>query len=137
MPRRLIVVDEDIWGEIVKAWAKGEATLHSVDRPVPPIPTTPEELRQLWSDFNIGPPPDGRITRVEHVQPDANTLLIRIPAKELVEEFQHELEAPGGQYGIPEFYNQIYHAVLKVDDPKERVRLQKLRIGDYSIGMCM
>jgi len=136
MPRRLIVVKEDLWGEIVKAWAKGEATLHSVDRPVPPIPTTPEELRQLWSDYNIGPPPDGRITRVEHVQPDAHTLLIRIPAKELVEEFERELRAPDGVYAIPEFYNEFWHRVLEVPDPEQRVRLQKLRIGDYSIGMC-
>lgn len=137
MPRRLIVVNEDLWGEIVKAWAKGEETLHSVDRPVPPIPTTPEELRQLWADFKIGPVPDGRITRVEHVQPDENTLLIRIPAKKLVEEFENELLAPGGVYGIPEFYNEFWHSVLAVPDTDQRIRLQKLRIGDYSIGMCM
>ena len=136
MPGRIMVTNDDLWGEIVKAWATGKDRLDSLNRPVPPIPTNPEELKQLWLDFHIGPEPDGRITRVEHVQPDANTLLIRIPAKELVEEFESEMEASGAEYEIPEFYNQFYHAVLEVPDPKERVRLQKLRIGDYSIGMC-
>jgi hypothetical protein len=137
MPRRIIVTDDDIWGEIVKAWATGAKVLQSEARPVPPIPTTPEELKQLWHDFKIGPPPDGRITRVEHVQPDANTLLIRIPAKELVEEFERELRAPGGKYEAPDFYNVLWDHVLELPDPEQRVRLQKLRIGDYSIGMCM
>jgi hypothetical protein len=136
MPRRLIVVNEDLWGEIVKAWAIGKTVLQD-GRPVPSIPATKEELDALWCNYSLGPPPDGRITKVEHVQPDANTLLIRIPAKELVIEFEEELKGSTGKYEIPEFYNEFYDDVLEVNESSQRVRLQKLRIGDYSIGMCM
>jgi hypothetical protein len=133
--RRLIVADEDLWAEIVKAWATGKQVLKD-ERPVPAIPRSPEELRQMWCTYRLGPEPDARITRVQHVQPDANTLLIRIPAKELVEEFEAELSATGAPYQLPLFYDIFYDKELKVPDPARRLELQALRIGDYAIGMC-
>jgi len=72
------------------------------------------------------------ITKVKIIQADLDTLVIRLPPKELVEDTTTNLP-PAGDYPLPDFYAErlIDHQHL---DNREFFRF---RIGDYTIANCV
>ncbi len=125
------------WGKLVKSWATG-VNQFSPDSPVPPRPDTLQELVEICTDFGIELKIPDRISEQNidwHVA-RSDTLSIRLPPKELVDEFEQLLRTE--DYFLPGCYLTAFGlANLQIADPSDRVDFQACRIGDYSIGMCV
>ncbi len=132
----LIRVDNDVlWGKLVKSWATG--VNHVVPgEPAPKAPETLDDLEAQCQKAGIGITIPSYITGLQLVRMPKDTLMLRLPAKELVEKIEGDLKAPGAKYPIPQYYDDAYGLSLNVPNPDERVKLQTCRIGDYSISMC-
>jgi hypothetical protein len=132
----LIRVDNDVlWGKLVKSWATG--VNHVVPgEPAPKVPETLEDLEVQCQKAGIGITIPSYIKGLQVVRMPKDTLMLRIPAKELVEGIEADLKAPGAKYPIPQYYDDAYGTSLNVPNPDERVKLQICRIGEYSISFC-
>jgi hypothetical protein len=132
----LIKVDNDVlWGKLVRSWATG--VNHVVPgQPVPKAPETLDDLKEQCRKAGIGISIPSYITGLQVVRMPKDKLVLRLPAKEAVEEVERDLRAPGATYPIPQYYDDAYGMSLNVPNPDERVKLQTCRIGDYSISFC-
>jgi hypothetical protein len=132
----LIRVDNDVlWGKLVKSWATG--VNHVVPgQPAPKVPETLDQLKAQCRDAGIGITIPSFITGLEVVRMPKDKVVLRIPAKELVEGIEADLKSPSARYPIPQYYDDAYGMSLNVPTPDERVKLQICRIGEYSISFC-
>jgi hypothetical protein len=132
----LIKVDNDVlWGKLVRSWATG--VNHLVPgQPAPQPPQTLDDLKEQCQKAGIGIKIPSFITGLQLVRMPKDKLMLRLPAKELVEEVERGLKGPGAKYPIPQYYDDAYGSALSVPSADERVKLQTCRIGDYSISMC-
>jgi len=133
---KLVRVDNDVlWGKLVRSWATG--VNHVVPgKPAPTPPQTLDDLKEQCQKAGIGISIPSFVTGLQLVRMPKDTLTLRLPAKELVEEVERDLKASGAKYPIPQYYDEAYGMALDVPDPDERVKLQTCRIGDYSISLC-
>jgi len=132
----LIRVDNDVlWGKLVRSWATG--VNHVVPgQPAPKPPESLDDLKTQCQRAGIGITIPDFIKGLQLVRMPKDTLMLRIPAKELVEQAERDLKASNAKYPIPLYYDDAYGMSLNVPSPDERVKLQTCRIGDYSISMC-
>jgi len=81
------------------------------------------------------------------VQGDETTLVLRLPSADRIRASEDDmLAAPAGsEYGLPEFYDQLYaifsggipNAAILPQGREAIMRLHANRIGDYSMSQCM
>ena len=135
MDRIQIVGDEkgseprfDLWGELVKKWAKGEA----------PRPTTVDELVKQCTaaGVTIEIPKRYYANPVQFAQADENTVLIRLPPDALVRDSEERLKREDMTYALPAFYKRIFQNVNPVIPQNEKLKVHAERIGDYSMSAC-
>lgn len=110
------------FGEKVKAWAKG------TDR----IPNDIDELKEQLAAAQVGATVPEHITKVRFVQPDDDTWIIRLPAKNYLEASEERLKEV--DYTLPTFYERVFRSKPKVDD---KMKFQAERIADYTINGCI
>lgn len=125
---RFMVADADrmIWGQLVKAWAKGER----------PRPCDLRELREQCRSVGMaGPQIAEHLTELVFVQNQPHVLTIQLPSKELVEAAEAMLSRQDGAYPLPEFYNDFFR--VPPPDSERMLDLQAARIGEYSVNSCM
>jgi hypothetical protein len=118
----------DLWGELVKKWAKGEA----------PRPSTVDELVQQCTDagVTIDIPRRYFANPVQFAQADENTVLIRLPPDKLVRDSEERLMQADMTYALPPFYKRIFQNVNPVIPQNEKLKVHAERIGDYSMSAC-
>lgn len=125
---RFMVADADrmIWGQLVKAWAKGE-------RP------RPRDLGELCDQCrSVGmarPHIADHVTELVFVQNQPHVLTIQLPSKELVEAAEAMLAQQDGAYPLPGFYSDFFR--VPPPDAERMLDLQAARIGEYSVNSCM
>jgi hypothetical protein len=127
MPKPLTVANFGTLGRIIKEWAKGE-------RPVPAENDLTEFMKVL-NDNGVGPELDPGITKLRFVTHDSDTLIIRLPPRDMLTE--HEARLATEDYVLPAFFGTVsapgaqegavYPVKLAFDDE---------RIGDYTIANC-
>ncbi len=126
---RVRIADYEAWGRLVKRWAKGEPGLTR--------PATPAALEAVANANGVGMSIPGYVTTVEFVQRDKETLLIRLPPQDMVEDSEKNL-AEGGTYNLPSFYRRRFGgANLQVSTSDEKLAFHAERIGDYTITLCV
>lgn len=125
---RFMVADADrmIWGQLVKAWAKGERA-----RPC----SLDDLLEQCRCAGMARPHVAGYVTDLVFVQNDRHVLTIQLPPKELVEAGEAMLAEQDVAYPLPAFYNDFFRA--PPPDRERLLELQAARIGEYSVNSCM
>ena len=121
--QRVEIVNYEAFGEKVKAWAKG----------TDPIPTTVEEFKLQLAEANVGAKIPGQLKRVQFVQGDEETLIVRLPAKAMVEDSEKRLASPGASYPLPPLYETVFAAKPKIDN---LLAFHAARIADYTIAQC-
>jgi hypothetical protein len=123
---RVRIADGDYvkWGNLVKAWSRGTT----------PRPTTVTEFRNQCNDADIGISIPDYVGDVEFVQRDKETLLIRLPPADMIEDAEKQLEK--SPYALPRFYKERFNVDLHVP-MQQRLDFQAQRIGDYTITLCM
>jgi len=114
---RMAVKDYALLGRKVAEWAKDPASR----------PRTVAEFRKQLLDVDKGATIPDRITGVLFVQPTWDTLVIRLPTKELIEESEANMNPTDAIYMVPEFYKNTSLSALE---------LLYSRIGDYTISEC-
>lgn len=133
--------DDEQWGKLVKTWATGTDYIknkYAYPRPdTKPDPITEfnEQVKHCGADFELPP----YIKSIVFIQPTKDVLIIKLPPKEMILESEKFLKDPGNDYGLPRFYGPIFGKPSKpgIKDIKERLRLHAMRIGDYTIRICM
>ena len=138
MSRPVVTVKDHVkWGKLIMSWAKGINVL-SPGSPVPPIPRTIAELAETAAAHKIDID-FASVTELVVVQPTANTMVLTIPPKVLIEAVEQELEilaAKDEPYPVPDIYNIVYH-VSSLRVPRELIKdFHAGRIGDYTISNC-
>jgi|KBSSwiS6_1023812.scaffolds.fasta_scaffold12659_2 hypothetical protein len=126
---RLRVANMENWGNLVKAWAKGEK----------PRPTTLDEFRDQCGLADVGMHVPAYVTAVQFAQaPGKETLLLRLPTDELVRDSEQMLQQQVIGYTIPDFYNRIFDRQTGPSiPPTDVMRVHAERIGDYTMSACM
>jgi hypothetical protein len=128
---RLAFADTERWGKLVKSWATGRNYLQ--DGKSYPVPKNLAEFRQQCSDAQVGATIPAHITGLTVTQTTKETLFIRLPPKELVEDSEQTLQTQ--PYTLPPFYKRIFGGNDPVVDDK--LRLHAERIGDYTMSNCL
>lgn len=134
MIERVEITNFERWGKLVKTWATGTNRLG--DGNDYPIPTSLEQFKQQLTAAQVGATIPERVKAVQFVQANGETLLIRLPPKEGVENSERELEA-GGNYLLPPFYRRIFGGADPVVADGDKLKFHAERIGDYTISNCM
>jgi hypothetical protein len=118
----------DLWGELVKKWAKHEA----------PLPKTVDELVQqaTAAGVTIHIPERYYANPVRFAQADENTVLIRLPPDALLRDSEERLKQTDMTYALPAFYKRIFQNVNPVIHQDEKLKVHAERIGDYSMSAC-
>lgn len=115
---KLEVADYEDFGERVKAWAKGDV----------PLPQTIEEFTSQLAEANAGASLPSNFKRVEFVQGDEETLVVRLPAKSVLAHAEQ-----GDGVTLPTFYHEAFGADPKVGSTTD---FQSERMADFSIASC-
>lgn len=125
---RLRFADIEKWGNLVKAWAKGEKAR----------PTTLQEFKDQCVNEGVGASVPSYITDFEMVQaPDPSKLLLRLPPAALVKDTEEALAA-GAAYSLPDFYRSFFNnqSPNMPPDLPGKLKVHAERIGDYTMSFC-
>jgi hypothetical protein len=124
-PERPTVGDPVAWGNLVKSWAKGTKA----------VPATLAELLSQCNDADVGMTMPSYVNDLHVVEKKPKSVFVlKLPPKELVEESEKFLK-DGGDYVIPQFYNDRYDAELDIPQA-QKLNFHAERTGDYTIGLC-
>jgi hypothetical protein len=141
------------WGKLVKTWATGDNkfqdnndySLPARGESVTTIGTmTKDDFQKMLDKAGvIMRIPDG-VTRFKFVQDDDNTVIVRVPSKQMVENVEHKLHGgidsdhPSIAYPfLPQFYKDTWNQqAQKALDENELLRMHAQRIGEYTINVC-
>ena len=116
---RVTITDYVGFGKLISDWATGAV----------PQPKDIDDMRNQCKD--VAHIPD-RIKNLELVQSTLDTLVIKIPPKEMVEESQRII--PGlASYPTPAYYYQKFINGSSMSNEE----FLYARIADYTIGQCM
>jgi hypothetical protein len=121
--RQIEITDWKAYGNKVKAWAKGNA----------PLPATVEELSEQLAAANVGATIQEGFEKLEFVQEDEHTLIIKLPHKAALDAQEAEFGDRQGSYPLASFYGRIFGTQPKIGDT---LAFQTERIGDFSISTC-
>lgn len=139
MVDRFIATPDDKWGLLTKSWATGVNLVEPGEDPLE-RPETITALKKQCAALGITLQVPNRVTEEEidwHVS-KVDALSIRLPPKEIVDEFEVELRKNGTTYFLPAFYGHAFASTLKLDknNGDQKAKFQAMRIGDYSVTMC-
>jgi len=120
---RIEVADFIEMGKMVALWVAEPETR----------PTTVEELRRQLDGIAVVP---DRIKKVEFCQSTLDTLVLRLPVREMIDESIAAMSDPmgDGRYPLPQFYSDFYRPGFgPVMTPLDTLMA---RVGDYTIAQC-
>lgn len=116
---RVTILDYVGFGKKIAHWAK-----YPTSRP-----STPEEMRNQCKDLAHIP---DRIKHFSMVESTLDTLVIKLPPKEMIEEYEQII--PGlASYPTPAYYYQKFINGSSMSNEEFLCS----RIADYTIGQCM
>jgi hypothetical protein len=135
-----IVGTFETWGSLVLSWACDETT------PPPGEAFTDDTALRLVFADGVTPKQLGtagagvifpdEVKEVVFVRDTDTRRYIRLPAKDMVAQAQQDIEA-GSDYVLPQFYADAPLDCTLPSTVAQKLKLQKERVGDYSIGICM
>ena len=143
MPMKRVVVGDFMnWGKLVKTWATGKDYMQ--DGNAYPRPQNLDEFRaqveMAGCDMDIPP----RITKFQLIPGDAETLVVRLPPGEMIEDSERVIDMLVGalrtsKYPLPKFYDKAWgKRQQQVSFKKEDLLcFHAMRIGEYTINNCM
>jgi hypothetical protein len=136
MPTKTLTISDDVlWGKLVKSWATGRNYVNPGEAP-PPVPRTREELLAQCADVGLEVEFPGQQVGLAVLQYSPQTVVLKLPPKEMVEETEAALAAPGAQYPMPIFYEAFFATPLPKLNEDQLMKLHAARIGDYAIRNC-
>jgi len=122
-PEIVEVVNFKAFGDKVKAWARG----------TDPLPQSIDEFAAQLAVADVGVKIPPSVKRVKFVQDDAETLVVKLPCKELLDQGEAAVTKPGGDYALPAFYERAFATKPQI---KDKLAFHAERIGDYAIASC-
>lgn len=135
MGTTLQISDDVLWGKLVKSWATGKNYVKPTDPPFA-IPRTLDDLLKTAQGIGLTITfPDGMVG-LAVVQYSAQTAVVKLPPKDMVEATEATLKQPGAVYPMPAFYSTFYQKPLPAAPADKLLDLHAARIGDYSIRNC-
>lgn len=129
------ISDDVRWGKLVKSWATGKNYFNAADPPFP-IPRTLDELLQTAKSVGVTLTFPAEMVGLAVIQYSAQTAVVKLPPKALVEATETTLQQTGATYPIPKFYDDFYARQLPAMTTARLLDLHAARIGDYSIRNC-
>ena len=138
---RVTVGDFAAWGRLVKTWATGHDYL--MDGHAYPLPRNIDEFKAQVKQAGCRMTIPARLTKLDIVQGDDSTLVVRLPPGQMVLESEQKLAAMGNHnggaaYPMPAFYYSAWpdHPPIKFDGARLQL-FHNERIGEYTINNCM
>jgi hypothetical protein len=130
------------WGKLIKTWATGKN--YFKDGKQYPVPNTLAAFREQLLQANVKMTIPDWVQSIQFVQGYDQSLIVRLPPKEMVVAAEKELEdlarAHGGQaaYPLPEFYGKEAWSAKRQTkfDIDELLTFHCERIGEYTINNC-
>jgi hypothetical protein len=147
---RVEITSWERWGMLVKSWATGENKFHPSTNlhklPAPSLPKDLAEFKAQCTQFGVGINIPDRITGVQFVQSNQETLLVRLPDAEMVTDSEQAIQADPNAYPLPPFYRKGFNSPLFVEkefysqeptvNSDNCMIFHACRIGDYTIAQC-
>jgi hypothetical protein len=158
---RINVTDHVVWGRLVKTWATGKNYIDHVVSNEAPVPTTVEKPPKFpkpnsFEDFvaqckavGVGLFFDDRVNNLPVqgnegmgfllLQANSDTAVLRLPAKDKIEESEDRFLNQGEKYTLPPFYTRVFGTVPKdseTDSNERKAVLHAERVGEYTINTC-
>ena len=138
---RVVVKNFEMWGRLVKTWATGDDYVH--DGNSYPRPTDLAEFKRQVLQANCQMTIPDRLTKLDMVQGDDVTLVVRLPPAQMIVDSEHVLAelgsvAVGSPYPLPTFYRDAWGIQQQVNLSASQLLLfHNERIGEYTINNCM
>jgi hypothetical protein len=138
------------WGRLVKTWVTGvnqfnngkNYKIPAAKETVSPLGVmTRDQFQGMLTDAQVKMTIPDKVKRFVFVQDDDTTVIVRIPAKKVVENIQGMIEglAAGGvvaQYPLPKFYTDQWTDPPKNQNSSALLTMHCQRIGEYTINTC-
>ena len=135
MGTTLEIEDDVLWGKLVKSWATGKNYVNPGAGPIA-IPRTLDDLLRTAGEIGLRITfPDGMVG-LAVIQYSPQTVVIKLPPKDMVEETEAKLKQENAKYPMPKFYEEFFGIPLPPLAEAQRFQLHAARIGDYSIRNC-
>ena len=116
------------FGEIIKEWARGERT---------PLPRSIAEFKAVLDAEGveaIWPTGEHELHNLNFIFGRTETLDIRLPPVEHLNESRTHLAQPGVEYDIPRFYHDAFGSTPTIDNNET---FHSARVGDYTVANCV
>jgi hypothetical protein len=140
------------WGRLVKTWVTGinqfndnnDYSIPASSETLQPLGAmTKDQFQSALQDVNVNMTIPDSVTKFVFVQDDDSTVIVRIPAKQVVEDVERLLErlCVGGPsiYPLPQFYRDAWYPLWPVQQALDKEAMLKMhcqRIGEYTINTC-
>ena len=132
---RLRFANLERFGKLVKSWATGKNYLEDGNDYV--LPGDMEEFKRQNAEAQTGVHIPEWATKVKFVACEADTILIRVPPKHLIEDSESRLTEPGASYPIPEMYKKVFGGLDPVIAKDQLLNFHASRIGEYTSNVCL
>jgi hypothetical protein len=133
-----IIGSEEEWGDLVLSWATNLATppggAYSDDQAWRYAFPDGTQTKQIGTK-DVGVVFPDTVQEVIFVRDSLTRRYVRLPDPVMVKAAQQELITE--DYSLPLFYSEPPLNCEQAKTPPQKLKLQKERVGDYSIGSCM
>jgi hypothetical protein len=132
---RVQIANHERWGKLVKTWATGRNYLD--DNNSYPKPTNMDEFKEQLNKAQVGMTIPDHLRSFRFAESDVDTLLVRLPPKEMIEDSEARLMAPGAPYPLAPFYKRVFGGKDPEIAKSEMMKFHAERVGEYTINACM
>jgi hypothetical protein len=95
-----------------------------------------DEFKEQLSKAQVFATVPERFTKIEFVSSEQDTILVRLPPKQMIDDSESMLNKPGATYPLPPFYKRLFNGMDPVIPESEKFKVHAERIGDYTISYC-
>jgi hypothetical protein len=132
---RVQIANNERWGRLVKTWATGRNYLE--DGNDYPKPTNLEKFKEQLSRAQVGATIPEHLRSFRFAEAGLDTLLVRLPPKEMIEDSEARLMAPGTPYPLAPFYKRVFGGKDPEIAKSEMMKFHAERVGEYTINNCV
>ena len=131
---RVQIANNERWGKLVKTWATGRNYLE--DGNSYPKPANLEEFKEQLARAQVGATIPAHIKSFAFAEAELDTLLVRLPRKEMIEDSEARLTEPGATYPLAPFYKRVFGGKDPDIAKSDILKFHAERMGEYTINNC-
>jgi hypothetical protein len=137
------------WGKLVKTWTTGinqfndnnDYSIPATGETVQPLGAmSKDQFKRMLGDARVTMTIPDSVSKFVFVQDDDSTVIVRIPAKQVLDDVQRllvqQLREGDGIYPLPPFYQGVWDLPPVGLNQESMLKMHCQRLGEYTINTC-